>query len=499
MLLPGDTSVASVAQTKATWIVAGRPGPQTARVARRFGAQPLLQAAGIFRVRRAQAREFAGALRAEGELSFAEPDALTARNAFPSDPLSGSQYVYQVVHPSLTPPAPTTDTTIAVIDEQVDVSHPELSSNVRSVGSRPIRGAHGTAVASVAAAPANGIGLVGVWPGAKVLAYDPGDACGATTRAVARAVAADVTVINMSYGFAGRGSCFSHTVATQYAYSQGVTLVAASGNEFEEGNPRDRYPAADPHVLTVAAVNPKLDHASFSSSQTDVDLAAPGVGILTAVPPALDDDGNGDGYLLQDGTSFSAPMVAGGTAWVAEARPGLDHTQLFQVMRTSARDLGRRGFDRTFGFGLLRVGAALREPAPPRDPSEPNDDIPWVDGTRFEGADRPIFSARSRRRTLRARVDITEDPADVYRVVLPARSALRFSVRPEFGDPDLVLLRRSAKSAFGRRGVLARSRRADGRDRVTLVNDGPKRIVYASVYVEAGDGGYRLEVARVRR
>lgn len=355
-------------------------------------------------------------------------------------------------------------------------------------------------MASVAAAPANGVGLVGVWPGAKVLAYDPGDACGATAKAVGRAVAAGVTVINMSYAFEGRGSCFAHTVATQYAFSQGVTLVAASGNEFEAGNPRDRYPAADPHVLTIAAVDPELNHASFSSSQTDVDLAAPGVAILTAVPPALDGDDNPDGYMAQNGTSFSAPMVAGGTAWVAEVRPELDHTQLFQVMRTSARDLGRRGFDKTFGFGLLSVGAALREKAPPKDPNEPNDDIPWVDGTRFAKPDGLIFTARSRRKTLRARVDVTEDPADVYRVVFPARSALRFSVRPEFGDPDLVVLNRSAKSAFGRRGVLARSRRLGGRlDRVTLVNDGPKRIVYASVYAEAGDGGYRLEVARVRR
>jgi len=500
MVLPGDAEAASARRAPPTWIVAGAPGQETEGLARRFAAQPVMRRAGIFRVRRGLARSFAKALRREGRLAFAEPDALVSREAFPRDPLSDSQFVDQVVAPSLTPPIPNTTPSIAVIDEQVKADHPDLMPNVRAVDPGPVKDAHGTAVASVAAAPANGVGMVGVFPGAKVLAYAPGDECSRTARAVGRAVRAGVTVINMSYAFEGKDNCFAHYVATQYAYGQGVTLVAAAGNEFQQGNLKERRPAADPHVLTVAAVNPRLRHASFSNAQEDVDLAAPGVSIVTAVPPRLDNDGTPDGYLLQDGTSFAAPMVSGATAWVAAVRPDLDHTQLFEVMRISARDLGERGFDATFGFGLLRVGAALREAAPAPDPAEPNDNIEWIDGTRFEKPDAPVFSGRSVKRKVSARVDVTEDPADVYRIVLPARSAVRFSVRPESGDPDLKILSRSAKSVYGRRGLLARSRRGPGRlDRATIVNDGPRRTVFASVYVESANAEYRLGIRRVRR
>ena len=79
-----------------------------------------------------------------------------------------------------------------------------------------------------------------------------------------------------------------------------------------------------------------------------------------------------------DGTSFSAPLVSGAAAWVWTVRPELDASQLFEVMRRSAQDIGRAGRDDATGFGLLNVPAALAYPAPVRDPLEPNDDVEFV-------------------------------------------------------------------------------------------------------------------------
>ena len=59
-------------------------------------------------------------------------------------------------------------------------------------------------------------------------------------------------------------------------------------------------------------------------------------------------------------------------------RPELDATQLFEVMRRSAVDIGAPGRDDAAGFGLLNVPAALAYPAPVADPFEPNDDIEFV-------------------------------------------------------------------------------------------------------------------------
>ena len=74
-----------------------------------------------------------------------------------------------------------------------------------------------------------------------------------------------------------------------------------------------------------------------------MDLSAPGVGILTAVPPALDTDGVQDGYQAMDGTSFSAPMVSAAMAWVRAARPGAHARPRHPGRRGSTRARRRSG------------------------------------------------------------------------------------------------------------------------------------------------------------
>src|SRR5918999_595538 len=312
-----------------------------------------------------------------------------------------------------------------------------------------VTASHGTATASIAAAPVNGVGIAGVWPGARALnvPLPRRISCSRSADRIRTAMERDAAVISMSYGSAT--PCFPEYVALQFAVARGIVPVAAAGNEFAEGN-RLQFPASLPHVLTVAAVGYDLRSSFFSNANSAIDLSAFGEDVMTAVPPYRDLDGVADGYERQTGTSFAAPMVAAAAAWVKAARPNLSADQVMQAVRLSATVLERRGWDRNTGFGLLSVGAALTRRPTPRDPAEPNDDMLWVDGRAFRRLDRAIYTGRRGVR-LNATLDRFEDPADVYRVRLRPRSAARVSADPPpRDDVSLAAFGASARSLDAR-------------------------------------------------
>jgi len=221
------------------------------------------------------------------------------------------------------------------------------------------------------------------------------------------------------------------------------------------------------------------------------------------VPVSLDtEDGAQDGYMRLSGTSFSAPMVSGAVAWIRAARPDLSPDQAAQVVRLSARDLGRKGFDNATGFGLLNVGNALAKKPPPRDPLEPNDDMVWVDGRAFGRAQTPIFTGRRTARLV-GLVDVYEDPADVYRIRVRKRSRVRVIAKPVFGDPVLAGFSSGTKRLTSCRAALDCSRRKGKRtERITLRNrSGRTRTFYVALGVQSSaralDAGYRLTVKRL--
>ncbi len=261
--------------------------------------------------------------------------------------------------------------------------------------------------------------------------------------------------------------------------------MAAAGNEFTQGNPLE-FPASMPHVVTVAATTQDDKSALFSNANDAVDLSAPGVGILAAVPVALDGDRVKDGWQPMDGTSFSAPMVSAAMAWVRAARPELSVDRVIQAVRLSARDIGRPGWDPVTGFGVLDVGAALAVPAdklPIHDPFEPNDNLVWVDGTAFGKASAAVWSGGPAIR-FDALLDKQEDPVDVYRIVVEGGRSARVTVIPRFGDPALEVFRASALSVNDTDSRLVISRRTGSKriERVTVKNTGTrKRSFYVAV------------------
>jgi hypothetical protein len=205
-----------------------------------------------------------------------------------------------------------------------------------------------------------------------------------------------------------------------------------------------------------------------------------------------------DGYMVLSGTSFAAPMVAAAAGWIAAARPDLRGDQIGQVVRLSARDVGPKGWDQNTGFGVLDVAAALQRKAPAHDPTEPNDNFVWVNGRAFTKPDAPIWRG-GKAIMLGAAVDRYEDPADVYRIVIPARRTASVSASLRYGDVELSAYKREAKSIDDTRRRVARSRtRGKATERITVANRGTKaRSFYVVVRPQGSkslDAGYVLRV-----
>ncbi|MDX6411306.1 MAG: serine protease, partial [Gaiellaceae bacterium] len=242
----------------------------------------------------------------------------------------------------------------------------------------------------------------------------------------------------------------------------------------------------------------------FSSSSSGVDLAAPGVEIETAVPLSF----NATGYESLDGTSFSAPIVSGATAWVWTARAGLKNTQIFDLMRWSARDVGPAGFDEDTGFGILDIPNALALNAPAVDPQEPNDDVNLVKpGSLFRDGTAPLTSPSTRTASLKARLDFTEDPGDVYRVWAPAGRTVTVTVHGT-DNVDLRAWRPSTQSvveggAAKKRDLVAASARTGTETDVVHIKNTAKKgaYYYADVFPgpNIGDAAYTLNVTTSSR
>ena len=474
-------------------LLAALAAPTTARagsalVEIRQGGEPLVQAAGgrslapelgLWRVPRAALPSLrrAGILvRTERERSYVRLGAL----AVGAEPLQSFEWWRSIVGAdTVAPPGPGKPVTI--VDSGLDVTHEEFQSrpNTTVLNRQTLETAdedHGTEVASVVAAPVNGLGLVGVYPQAVLRSWDASPfafiTSGSAVQGIIAATREGPGVINLSFGGDDPDPVLEQAIV--YAFRHGSLVVSSAGNEGLDGNPLS-YPASYPHVLTVAATGQSGTVASFSSESPYVDLAAPGVDIPVAEPIADDPTG----YISASGTSFSAPMVSGAAAWVWTTRPSLDNTQLFDVLRMSAHDIAPAGYDRATGFGMLDIPAALTFTPPLPDPGEPNDAIDEVSPNGlFTGGEPAITTAGHLSATAFARVDRNEDPHDVYRAFVPPHGTL--TAQTSGGTVDLRVYRSSAQS-LSRKPFAASTRAGVLPDEVRFKN-GFSRGVF--VYVE---------------
>ena len=445
-----------------------------------------------------------------GALVTAEADRLIApaRTYDFADPLVPTEWWRPAVGADrATPPGP--GKPVTVIDSGLDLTHPEFARrpnttplNAQSTVGNEGEG-HGTAVSSVIGAPVDGQGLVGIYPQATLQSWDAsalfgeGASLGQEIQGLEAAAKRGAGVVNISLG--SKNPSTLEEEAIMAAFGSGALVVAAAGNAFQTGNP-PQYPADYSHVLTVGATDQQNQPTSFSSSSLAVDLAAPGEGIPVALPLAI----NPTGYDVWDGTSFSAPMVSGAAAWVWTVRGNLDKTQIFDLMRFSAKDIWSPGYDKDTGFGLLDVPAALARKVPAVDPQEPNEDVFVVrpKGLFVQGA-QPLTAPRRARASIRARLDVTEDPEDLYRFYVPAHRRVRVDMKPtrnaqlEVWGPSTRTVKE--QGAARKRDLQGASiRPSTAAESVVVANKTSRgEIVYADVFLGANtlDASYVLTVA----
>jgi subtilisin family serine protease len=273
--------------------------------------------------------------------------------------------------------------TVAVIDSGADLAAPDLadkSPRTWSVLSRSPRVrdklGHGTFVASLATGSvANGVGISGFGGDAKLLAIQAIDAEGYVTdvdeaAAIVYAVKHGAKIINLSIGGAETSAIEKH--ALHFAFRHGVLVVAAAGNEHDQGNPVE-YPAAllqpvGSHGrggigLSVGATNMDGTRAYFSNTGSYLSLAAPGYNVFAA--ESADSDWpraelpwtSAGFYGWASGTSFAAPEVAGVAALVWGVNPRLTVRQVSQVLKQSATG---DTWNHELGWGRLDAAAAVQ-------------------------------------------------------------------------------------------------------------------------------------------
>ena len=208
---------------------------------------------------------------------------------------------------------------------------------------------HGTAVAALAAGAAPD--APGVAPAANVLSIRVTDRTGLSdlftvSQAIVAAVDAGARIINVSLG--GYSTAPMLEAAIGYAADNGALIVAAAGNDQAA---QLAWPAADPRVVSVGAVDKAEQQVSFSNSGPQLQLTAPGYGVQSAWL---------DGQRVYfDGTSASAPIVSGAIAAVMSQNSSLTAAQAAELLGRTANDTGQPGADTAYGRGVLNLGTAM--------------------------------------------------------------------------------------------------------------------------------------------
>jgi thermitase len=313
-------------------------------------------------------------------VAYAEPNYILRTQAIPNDPLFSQLYgLHNTGQTGGTSDADidapegwdaaglgafpaTGGVKIGIVDTGIDQTHPELSGKVANcadaVGGVLIEGTcvddnmHGTHVAGTIAAKANNAtGVAGVAFNANLAI------CRALRTAAGTGLSSDVAacinwvhargakVISMSLG-GGDSTTLRNAVVNAWkgGAANGSVLVAAAGND---GNSTVNYPAGYAEVVSVAATDHNDARASFSNTNSDVEVAAPGVSVLSTIP--------GGQYARLSGTSMATPHASGVAGVLWQLFPGDTAAGIRGRLTAAVNDLGPAGRDPSFGFGRVNL------------------------------------------------------------------------------------------------------------------------------------------------
>jgi len=328
---------------------------------------------------------------------------------------------------------------IAVLDTGVDANVPELAGRVVSPfsaldGSTDVADSdgHGTEVAAMAAG-APGL-FEGIAPTARVMPikiFGPGGDTSAQilVKAIQHAVQARAGVINISganpLSAVDPQDSSVVQMAIESAFASGVLTVAAAGNE---GKWQPDVPESYPHVISVGSVDGTLARSTFSNSGPWLDVMSVGQDLTLPEPKAVCPSG----YGVANGTSFSAPAVAGAVAILRQLHPTWTPEQISAVLRATATDMSPPGFDDDSGYGLLNVAAAAAATPPRVDATELDDDVQWLSGA--YALRHPTYLRKTRKATIADTVSPAKDPQDVFPVQLKKGDTLTADINAKSSD-----------------------------------------------------------------
>jgi len=313
-------------------------------------------------VPRGRAMAMAKTYSSNPRVAYAEPDIVAQVVGDPDD----SYFVYQWDLTKVEAPQAWDVTTgsssvnIAILDTGVDLDHPDLAdkivSNINFSSSPTVDDVHGhgTHVAGIAAAMTNngigvaGLGYISTIMNVKVMGDNGGGTYSAIASGIIWAVDNGAEIINMSLG----GSGYSSTLedAVNYAWSKGVVVVAAAGND---GSTSPIYPAYYTNCIAVASTDCHDARSSWSNYGDWVDVAAPGDGIWATL--------KNSSYGYKSGTSMASPHVAGlaGLVFTTVSDTNSDgklNDEVRSRIEATCDDIGVTGI----GYGRINAAQAVQ-------------------------------------------------------------------------------------------------------------------------------------------
>jgi uncharacterized repeat protein (TIGR02543 family) len=292
-----------------------------------------------------------------------------------SDPYSNQQYAIDMMDLDLTWnfSIGSQSILIAIIDSGIDTDHEEFvgkvsplsyNSRTKQVGYAHVEDdtGHGTMVAGVIGAKHDNFkGIKGVMPESTLLIIKANNLDNPETldedesgfysdssiiEGIYYAVEQGADVINLSLGGSYANPLTKQAV--EYAVSEGVMVVAASGND---GDSELLYPASFDVVISVSSVDESKTVSSFSNFNSRVDLSAPGEDIVTT--------SINNAYVNASGTSFAAPQVTGVIGLLLAYDMNQSPSEIYERLTLTAMDRGIEGKDNYYGFGIVNAYAAL--------------------------------------------------------------------------------------------------------------------------------------------
>jgi serine protease len=252
---------------------------------------------------------------------------------------------------------------VAVVDNAVQTTHVDLAANM--VGGKDMSSDtdfdpnppndtfnHGTHVAGIVSAVTNNsIGIAGAANNKVKIMPIKATPDGGNPNSiyygfegVTWAVDNGAQIISLSWG--GGGYSATEQAVIDYAFNNGVMVVAAAGNDNSEVV---SYPAGYNHVISVASLDATDIKSSFSSFGTTVDISAPGRAILSTLPTNV--------YGSFSGTSMATPLVASCLGYLKSCFPFLNNGEIEELLKSTADDISSQNlvFDGKLGKGRINL------------------------------------------------------------------------------------------------------------------------------------------------